>query len=789
MAKPASGSMFDMAAYYAVELGWSLTPIRPRSKAPMPMEWNSEAAVVRTAEVVRSTWGGNQQFGIGLVHEFSGTGAFDIDSAEWAAVAFAEFGIEINELIDGCPQIVGREGRGKAVFRVPKGLAPIKLVWPAPSSGGRPITVFELRAGAVQDVLPPSIHPDTGRPYTWAVAPWDMDEIPDAPGELLAIWSDWASFKPQFEAACPWAPKQAPLAQPVARAMSRQNDNIIGQFNERSDVASMLESRGYKRRGKRWLAPTSSSGIAGVVLLDGRCYSHHASDPLNNGHANDAFDLFCLLDHGGDYRSALSAARSLLGPTATPASSIEAFLKTIPAARAPVPVKEPEAPRSSSADMPEVPRHLLTVPGALGRAVDWIAATAHKPQPLFDVQAALGLGSVACARRYRTDNNNWSSLYLVNVGRSGSGKEHAKHAIEQLLDAGGLGHLVGPGRFASESGVLSCLLQSPATIAIVDEFGKTLEEASHPNNIMAHGTLRYLLEVFGRAGGVLRPVAYSTAGMSSRQSEEMARRFVRNPGLTLFGMTTPEPLFAAVGSGWVRDGSLNRLIVVHSEVGRQPARRVQGVELPGDLVEWLQEIRARNPGGGNLGAVDPAATEVPTPTVLEIKAAALAMFDAFERDNIAWGDRLDEEGLGEMTTRMTELSMRVALIVALSCGAANVRADDASWAIEYVRIHAQRNVEQLRAHLADSPFERLVNQIKSFVLRAGARGATVRDLQAGCRAFRAAPSRLADDALARLVHSEQIHVVEMKPMSGRGRPRKAFVAGDGADMCDKRDEV
>ena len=474
-------------------------------------------------------------------------------------------------------------------------------------------------------------------------------------------------------------------------------------------------------------------------------------------------------------RSALSAA-----------SSIDALLKSAPVVQAPA--NEPEEPRSV-AEMPEVPAHLMTIPGALGRAVDWIAATAHKPQPLFDVQAALGLGSVACARRYRTDNNNWSSLYLVNVGRSGSGKEHAKHAIEQLLDAGGLGHLVGPGRFASESGVLSCLLQSPATIAIVDEFGKTLEEASHPNNIMAHGTLRYLLEVFGRAGGVLRPVAYSTAGMSSRQSEEMARRFVRNPGLTLFGMTTPEPLFAAVGSGWVRDGSLNRLIVVHSEIGRQPARRVRPVGIPADLVEWLQEIRARNPGGGNLGSVDPAATEVPTPTVLEIKAAALAMFDAFERDNIAWGDRLDEEGLGEMTTRMTELSMRVALIVALSCGSETVRADDASWAIEYVRIHAQRNVEQLRAHLADSPFERLVNQIKSFVLRAGARGATVRDLQAGCRAFRAAPSRLADDALARLVHSEQIHVVEMKSMSGRGRPRKAFVAGDGADMCDKRDEV
>jgi hypothetical protein len=420
-----------------------------------------------------------------------------------------------------------------------------------------------------------------------------------------------------------------------------------------------------------------------------------------------------------------------------------------------------------------VPAHLLTVPGVLGEAVAWIAATAHKPQPLFDVQAALALGSVALARRYMTDNNNWSSLYLLNVGRSGAGKEHAKHAIEAALEAASLGSLVGPGRFASEAGVLSCLLHTPACIAIVDEFGKTLEESSHPNNVLAHGTMRYLIEVFGRAGGVLRPTAYSTAGLSSKQAEDMTQRFVRNPALTLLGMTTPDPLFAAVGSGWVRDGSLNRLLIVHSDIGRQPARQAPDAEVPASVIAWLQDVRTRAPGCGNLAGMDVGATLSPTPIVVAIDAAARALFDAFELDNIKRANELDEEGLGGMLERCTEIAMRVSLIVAMSMGASTVTSDAASWAIEYVHVHAERNVDQLRMHLADSPFERLVNQLLAFITARGARGATVGELQSGCRAYRAANSRMADEAIARLVHADIIRVDETK--SARGRPRKAFV--------------
>ena len=88
---------------------------------------------------------------------------------------------------------------------------------------------------------------------------------------------------------------------------------MIAAFNPAHPVEELLEAYGYKRCGKRWISPTSSSGLAGVTILDGRVYSHHASDPLADGHAHDAFDLFRILDHEGDTRSAVKAAAEELG--------------------------------------------------------------------------------------------------------------------------------------------------------------------------------------------------------------------------------------------------------------------------------------------------------------------------------------------------------------------------------------------------------------------------------------------------------------------------------------------
>ena len=439
-----------------------------------------------------------------------------------------------------------------------------------------------------------------------------------------------------------------------------------------------------------------------------------------------------------------------------------------------------------------VPAHLLTIPGMLGRAVSYINATARKPQPLFSVQAALGLASAIMGRKYCTDNNNWPALYLLNIGMSGSGKEHAKFAVERLLEAAGMGKLIGVGRFASESGVVSALIDKPAQFSVLDEFGKMLQSASIAQNFADRNTLKALMEVWGRADGVLRPVAYSTAGLSSRQAEDLGKRLVRKPSLALLAMSTPETLFGGLTTSAINDGFLNRFLMVHSDAARQLARTVEDIAPPTDVIEWMQLVHSACVEGGNMASLAVPHDMEPTPIVLVFDAGALRVFSEMERAVHQRMNELDAEGTSEMLTRVTEMAMRIALIVAVSCGHAAVLRQDAQWACDYVLCHAERNLTHLRDKLADGPFDQLCKDVLRLIRASGERGMTERDLNKASRPWRSAAQRIREDAFRSLERRADVVLVALTGSTGRGRTRTAWVTtlvaqtmANNADNADK----
>lgn len=85
-------------------------------------------------------------------------------------------------------------------------------------------------------------------------------------------------------------------------------ESVIEAFNREHPVEEILEASGYRRRGKKWVSPNSHSGQAGVIVKDGRAYSHH-SDALGDHFWHDPFDLYAKLQHGGDKRNAAAALR------------------------------------------------------------------------------------------------------------------------------------------------------------------------------------------------------------------------------------------------------------------------------------------------------------------------------------------------------------------------------------------------------------------------------------------------------------------------------------------------
>lgn len=160
-------------------LGWALVPIPRGTKGPNQPGWN-----LRENCKVAAGWAQN----VGLAHAYSGTCALDLDRLDDAAKYLIDHGIDVSVLLSA-PDAVridsGRENRAKLLYKIPAPLQSKKLAYGA----------LELRCATrdgltVQDVLPPSIHPETGKPYCWI---GDYTKLPDIPLELLTFWKGLAN--------------------------------------------------------------------------------------------------------------------------------------------------------------------------------------------------------------------------------------------------------------------------------------------------------------------------------------------------------------------------------------------------------------------------------------------------------------------------------------------------------------------------------------------------------------------------------------------------------------------
>lgn len=309
-----SSSNFDAAVYYINTFGWHLVPIPSGTKGPTHQGWNTIEQSINTIEKAQH-WKIHPHDNMGVLLEPSGIVVLDIDNVEETKMVFETYGLDYDKLLKGCPRIRGKPDHDKAIFKAPLN-TPLKrhsLSWVNRDDKTKTHTVFELRGGMVQDVLPPSIHPDTKSPYEWRVDP--SDGIPKLPTEILSMWVEWDKFNVELQNICPWSEKKLTPAPKKSKARTNSDDDIIGRYNDANRVASIIERHGYKRISEnRYLSPYSTTKLAGVIVFpDNKIFSHHGSEPFDTSKSHDAFDMFCHFECGGDVMLALSEAAKSLG--------------------------------------------------------------------------------------------------------------------------------------------------------------------------------------------------------------------------------------------------------------------------------------------------------------------------------------------------------------------------------------------------------------------------------------------------------------------------------------------
>lgn len=283
--------------------GWRLCAIDPPDercppghpkrggKAPKSLGWNKpgpQAAIPNG-------------YGAGLMHVESGTCAIDIDQMEVATLWLAQRGVDLASLLN-VPSVVrissGRTGRAKLLFQLDKPLrsvktAPFKAISPR-SGKEETYTALDFRCAtrdglSLQDVLPPTIHPDTGRPYAWEygdelLGTWR--NLPPLPDELRRVWESLLSE--QVTNTAPAAPFGAGFDE-MRSLLSHQDPNAA--YNEWLRVGMALH---HETRGARdglllwneWSAQATGAGkYKGIADLEPhwRSFNSNAAGAITLG--------------------------------------------------------------------------------------------------------------------------------------------------------------------------------------------------------------------------------------------------------------------------------------------------------------------------------------------------------------------------------------------------------------------------------------------------------------------------------------------------------------------------
>lgn len=166
--------------------GWKLCRIHPGQKAPRDTGWNQPGHEIRAVE------GFPLGYGVGLLHAWSGTCAFDIDAYDETDAYLKARSVDLGELIEADDAVrvhSGRPDSAKLLYALPTPRVSVQ-------AKKDDKVIFELRCAAangnaVQDVLPPSLHPGQGKPYEWRfglLAAWQ--QLPPLPAALEAIWDE-----------------------------------------------------------------------------------------------------------------------------------------------------------------------------------------------------------------------------------------------------------------------------------------------------------------------------------------------------------------------------------------------------------------------------------------------------------------------------------------------------------------------------------------------------------------------------------------------------------------------
>jgi hypothetical protein len=414
------------------------------------------------------------------------------------------------------------------------------------------------------------------------------------------------------------------------------------------------------------------------------------------------------------------------------------------------------------------PFNIADEKGLLGNIARWVYAASWLPVPEFATLSSIAACSVIFGRRFVTPTGLGLNLYIVGIAPSGAGKDDPVTAPQELFTECGLLHLVGPSDVTSDGAIETAIRRNPCHLMAMDEIGYFLQgvtatrAAGHEKKVR-----KVLLEIYAksRIGKSWNGKTYSDPTGSEKKKEP-----VRNPTVTVFGVSVAESFYAGLAADNLTDGVLARLLIIEADSPRMRNPDYQP-EVPECLIESVKYAASAAVGAfGKIEHVDcMVATQRPNLRPVPWTVKAEKVWGAIQQRQIEL--LADNPSFNGIINRAAGHTLVLATIRALgeNPDAPIVKLADIQWGFAIVL----KSLETIRAgitdHMAGSDFEALCLAVRREVKATAEKGISHTQLLRKKGISKAADKDVLG-AIKRCVDTVQIVLREPK----RGRRGKRY---------------
>lgn len=788
-----NNSAYALFGAKLIERGYCAVPAVPGTKVPgnfvggrwiRMADWTRRYRDRSPGEREVETWERAAAGGICLImgRASKGVVAVDIDTDEGVA--------PVTAALPETP-VKKRGQKGETLFfQNPHGVVSKAFTLIHPD--GRRQRLVDMLSEGRQTVLPPTIHPDTGRPYIWTgdreladVDPTDLPALPADALDRIAAALAPLGYRVEMERETISAAK--PSASGDEKSPFRLlNDHALANIDAwvgRLPIARLRRTASGFEAVADWRPSNTGRPIdrrklnlkispAGIVDFGDGPKGYTAIDLVQAcgvAYGDGAFGwLADATGWGADVVHAPKPRRTLVeAGVVADAETGEVISSTLEIERN-GPEHKAEALISSASIPAKIPPWKAPIdparcPGLVGRIADWIVASADYQQPLLAIGAALTVVGTVAGRQLAGPTKSGTHLYIIGIAPTGSGKDHPTKAIGRILHAAKCSHLIGPGDFTSQTSITNAVSRSPACVCVMDEFGAFL----------ARGKSRMASTHEQTISAILRKLytsSFDIVALTERAGEKF--RLIYSPAMSIYGTSTAEEFYDALGEGDTRNGLLNRFLILENT--KRPDRikaTIDRNEVPEDIAADIRAIYWRLSELGAAPYHGQGDAQPPPPIVVPwADAGAERVYDGLVSDLQV---RMDAEAENvKYLVRTAEMAVRIATIraVGIDPQSPSIGHDDMIWGAAVALASAQTMIEGAQDRIAESERQRWANRVLDVIKRH--KTATMRDIKRSVKQ-NVRPNDL-KDILADLSEAGRVELIDITDKRSDTKKRTAY---------------